>query len=106
MNILESTHINPHDWSNLAKNSPVATWFQTQEAYAFFDSLSFLEAFAYAVESEGRLRGLVTGYIQKDGGRVKRFFSRRAVIFGGPLLADDISDEELTLLLCSLKEKI
>lgn len=106
MNILEGAHINPHDWLNLVKNSSVATWFQTQEAYAFFDSLSFLEAFVYAVESEGRLKGLVTGYIQKDGGRIKRLLSRRAIILGGPLLADDISDEELTLLLSSLKERV
>lgn len=106
MNILEGAHINPIDWSNLEKSSPVATWFQTQEAYMFFDSLSFLDAFAYAVELEGQLKGLVTGYIQKDGGSVKRFFSRRAVILAGPLLADDISDEELTLLLGTLKERV
>ena len=106
MNILEGCHINLQHWSNLVKCSPVATWFQTTEAYEFFDSLSFLEAFVYAIESEGRLKGLVTGYIQKDGGSIKRFLSRRAIILGGPLLADDISDEELTLLLSSLKERV
>lgn len=106
MNILEGAHINPQDWLNLVKDSPVATWFQTQEAYAFFDSLSFLEAFAIAVESEGQLKGLVTGYIQKDGGRIKSFLSRRAIILGGPLFAADISDEELTLLLSNLKDRV
>lgn len=106
MNILEGAHINPQDWTDLVKDSPVATWFQTREAYAFFDSLSFLEAFAYAVASEGRLKGLVTGYIQKDGGSVKRFLSGRAVILGGPLLAEDIADEELALLLGTLKERV
>lgn len=105
MNVIEGTHIDSQNWLNLEKRSPVATWFQTQEAYAFFDSLSFLEAFAYAVEADGRLKGVVVGYIQKDGGKIKRFISRRAIVLGGPLLADDISDEELSLLLSTLKER-
>lgn len=105
MNIIEGVHIHPQDWSSLVKSSPVVTWFQTQEAYVFFDSLLFLEAFAYAVKADGQLKGLVTGYIQKDGGKIKQFFSRRAIVLGGPLLADDISDEELSLLLNTLKER-
>lgn len=106
MNIFESKHIDSQEWSGLVKSSPVATWFQTREAFAFFDGLSFLEAFAMAVESGGRLKGIVVGYIQKDGGSVKRFLSRRAVVLGGPLLADDISDEELSLLLNTLKGRV
>ena len=86
--------------------SPVATWFQTQEAFAFFSSLSFLEAFACGVENDGKLKGVVVGYIQKDGDKIKRFFSRRAIVLGGPLLADDISEDELTLLLHGMGERI
>lgn len=103
MNIVEGSHIGLKAWADLVSRSPVATWFQTHEAYSFFDSLSFLEAFAYAVESMGQLKCIVVGYVQKDGGKLERFFSRRAIILGGPLLAKDVSDEELTLLLRSLK---
>lgn len=106
MRIIEGNDIDSRLWSKLVKQSSVATWFQTQEAYAFFDSLSFLEAFAYAVESDGVLKGVVVGYIQKDGGKLKQFFSRRAIILGGPLLADDISNEELDTLLAALKSKL
>ena len=56
MRIIEGNDIDSGLWSKLVKQSLVATWFQTQEAYAFFDSLSFLEAFAYAVESDGVLK--------------------------------------------------
>ncbi len=86
-------------WDKLIEQSPVASWFQTPEAYSFFDSLSFFEAFCIAVENNGVLKGVAVGYIQKDGGRLKQFFSRRAIINGGPLLATDITDEELTALL-------
>lgn len=96
--------INPNAWELLVKTSPVATWFQTQEAFGFFDGLSYTEAFVIAVESKSSLKGLVVGCIQKDGGKLKRFFSRRAIIFGGPLLAKDITDEELESLLVVTKK--
>lgn len=96
--------INKDSWASLVQISPVASWFQTPEAYRFFDSLSFLEAFCIAVESDSVLKGVVVGYIQKDGGKFKQFFSRRAIINGGPLLANDISDEELTALLNATRQ--
>lgn len=104
--IIEDNHIDTKAWADLVKDSPVATWFQTQEAYDFFDSLSFVEAFVVAVESEGVLKGLAVGYIQKDGGKLKQYFSRRAIIIGGPLLSKEISNEELAALLTALKSKL
>lgn len=102
MRIIDGEHIDPVLWSELVKQSPMATWFQTREAYMFFKDLSFFEAFAIAVESDGQLRGLAVGYIQKDGGKIKQFFSRRAIVVGGPLLSDEITDEELAFLLSAL----
>ena len=106
MRIIDGEHIDPVLWSELVKQSPVATWFQTREAYMFFNDLSFLEGFAIAVESDGQLKGLVVGYIQKDGGKIKQFFSRRAIVVGGPLLSDDIADEELAFLLSALIKRL
>lgn len=106
MKIIEGNHIDTKAWENLARISSVSSWFQTVKAYDFFEGLSFLEAFAFAVEDEGRLKGVVMGYIQKDGGKFKRFFSRRAIIIGGPMLADDITDEELSLLLMSVRTNL
>ena len=102
MRIIDGEHIDPVMWSELVKQSPMATWFQTREAYMFFKDLSFFDAFAIAIESDGQLRGLVVGYIQKDGGKIKQFFSRRAIVVGGPLLSDEITDEELVFLLSAL----
>lgn len=107
MNILTNCeNINQARWESLIKASPTATWFQTREAFDFFDSLSFMESFVVAVETNGVLKGLVVGYIQKDGGKLKQFFSKRAIILGGPLLADDITDEELKTLLKTLKDSL
>ena len=106
MRIIDGEHIDPVLWSELVNQSPMATWFQTREAYMFFNDLSFLEAFAIAVESDGQLKGLVVGYIQKDGGKIKQFFSRRAIVVGGPLLSDEITDEELAFLLSALIKRL
>jgi lipid II:glycine glycyltransferase (peptidoglycan interpeptide bridge formation enzyme) len=43
------------------------------------------------------------GYVTKESSAIKQFFTRRAIIIGGPLLAEDISDEALSMLLTSLK---
>ena len=104
--IVEQPEIKAEEWERLINESPVTSWFQTYEAYSCFDSLSFLEAFAFGVESNGCLKGLIVGYIQQDGGTVKRFFTRRAIINGGPLLAKDIKKEELSMLLMALKNKM
>ena len=101
--IVDDRDVDVVAWASLAQTSSVASWFQTKEAYDFFDGLSFLEAFACGVEEDGQLKGVVVGYVQKDGGRIKQFLSRRAIVLGGPLLADDIEEEGLALLLGTLK---
>lgn len=106
MILLRSDQIDPSSWTSLVRESPTATWFQTREAFSFFDSLSFLEAFVVAVETDDALRGLIVGYIQKDGGRLKQYCSRRAIILGGPLLAANISDRELEALLTTARRHL
>lgn len=91
--------IDARQWETLANVSLVASFFQTKACYDFFNSLSFIEAFCLGVEEDGVLKGVIVGYIQKDGGWPKQFFSRRAIINGGPLLADDISESSLEALL-------
>jgi len=104
--IVERDNIKLEAWADLVKRSHVATWFQTREAYVFLASLSFLHTFAYAVEEDGQLKGLVVGYLQKDGGKLKQFFSRRAIVLGGPLLDVDVSEEALNMLLQNLKNGV
>lgn len=104
--IVENKLINRELWSALVRESSVATWFQTPQAYDFYDGLSFFEAFAVAIAEDECLKGVVVGYVQKDGGKLKQFFSRRAIVIGGPLLSDDITSDELALLLTALKSRL
>ncbi|MDR2824871.1 MAG: peptidoglycan bridge formation glycyltransferase FemA/FemB family protein [Prevotellaceae bacterium] len=95
----EISEINAAQWAELVENSAVVSFFQTRECYAFYCSLSFLEPFVFAVSENEKLVGLICGYIIADGGAIKRFFSRRAIVPGGALLDENISDHALQSLL-------
>lgn len=104
--IVEGNDIGKGEWDDLVRISPVGSWFQTLEAFNFYNSLPFVEAFAYGVKNGDILKGIVVGYIQKDGGRIKQFLSRRAIVNGGLLLADDIMADDLKALLNCLKIRL
>jgi len=97
--LLTADEIDSRQWSDLSKISSVSSVFQTPECYDFYNSLSFMQAFAFGVSEYGRLKGVMSGFIQSDGGKIKRFLSRRAIVNGGLLLADDISDDAVGELL-------
>lgn len=103
MRILNGQEIITDKWEQLYESSSFATYFQSPACYCFYKELSFLTPFAYAVEDNGEFKALVCGYLIAEEGFVKRFFSRRAIIPGGVLLANDISEEALELLLSELR---
>ena len=108
MRIIEDINIiNCHQWKSLLQTSKTRSFFQTRECYDLYAANDgFMQPFCIAVEEEGNLKGVIIGYIQRDGGKVKQFLSRRAIINSGPLLADDISNEALTLLLMECKKQL
>jgi len=97
--------ISSTDWNSLLKSSSTRSFFQTRECYELYASNpTFMKPFCIAVEDDGALKGIIIGFVQRDGGKIKQYLSRRAVINGGPLLADDISEQALTLLLDHCKQ--
>ena len=98
--LLTYPDIDPQQWNELIQSSPTATWFQTKEAYEFYTSVSNeLAPFALGIEEDGHLVGVIVGYTTQEKNPIKQFLTRRAIIIGGPLLAEDISDEALSALL-------
>jgi len=72
--------------------------FQTQDYLSFLKNTA-LQPFSYSISENGIELGRIQGYVQKDGGPIKRFLSRRAIINGGPFLKEDITEEGLTKLI-------
>lgn len=93
------------------QTSATGTWFQTPEAYDFFASMPelftpFVVAVAEKLPSlQGRtedrpvLRGVCVGYVTVEKSALKQFMTRRAIIVGGPALANDATDEEVYTLM-------
>lgn len=107
MQLLSYSDIDLQAWENLIDKSPTATWFQTPEAYAFYSSVQEeMEPFCFAISHENTLQGVIIGYITKVSSRIVQFFSRRAIIIGGPLLDEHISDEVLSTLLLNVKKSL
>ena len=106
------------EWSRLVQTSATGTWFQTPEAYEFFASQSELfKPFVVAISNDASLseaqhsinsslqtlRAVCVGYVTLERNPIKQYFTRRAIINGGPALADDATDEEVTTLLEAVK---
>ena len=113
MRVIGYKDIDCVEWGVLVKASATGTWFQTPEAYCFYESMpEFFRPFVVAVErvndlaNERTLRGVCVGYVTVEKSPLKQFLTRRAIIIGGPCLADDCINEEVTLLLSTLREQL
>ncbi len=80
--------------------------FQSVKYNAFLQETGFLEPFRYSVVKDSKEIAILQGYVQKDGGRLKRFFSRRAIVNGGPYIADDATDQDVKELLEKCKDSL
>ena len=117
--LLTYPDIDPQQWQALIDRSPYATWFQTKEAYEFYAALSSeLIPFAFGIEEcrgdeamrqlgdkdGSRLVGVIVGYITRERNAIKQFFTRRAIIIGGPVIDEDATAEEIAALLNAVKK--
>lgn len=103
--ILTYYEINPIAWQKLVDESPYSTWFQTQEAYQFYAAnKEEMTPFACGVERDGELRAVVVGYITREKSAIKQYLTRRAIIIGGPLIADSAIEEDIARLLYAIQQ--
>ncbi len=87
-------------WQSLVEQSPYATWFQTKEAYEFYASNpEEMAPFVYGLERDRELCVLIVGYITKEKSAFKQFFTRRAIVIGGPLIGEHATEFDIEHLL-------
>jgi hypothetical protein len=84
MKLLRNSEVPIEKWNYLLLKSPYSSPFQTREFFQLYNSVPSLSAEVFAVEDFGNLKSLCVVTIQKEEG-LKAFFSRRAIIYGGPL---------------------
>lgn len=106
MEILRNS-IDRAEWSKLVAASVTGTWFQSPEAYEFYASMPELfRPFAVGLENEGMLRTICVGYVTVEKSAMKQGLTRRAIIVGGPALADDATDVEVVELMKAVREEL
>ena len=96
--LTEITAIDRSKWEALVEHSTVANIFQTPDIFDFYTNANLGKVSVFAVEENNMLKGVVVALLQAECG-IKRHLTARAIINGGPLLADDISDKVLHFLL-------
>ena len=102
--ILTYNEINKQQWQLLTEQSATATWFQTPEAYEFYASLpAEMQPFAVGVENQGELRAVCVGYITQEPNAIKQYLTCRAIVVGGPVIANDATNEEVAALLKAIR---
>ena len=113
--ILTYDAIDRTEWGRLVRESETGTWFQSPEAYSFYESLPDLFkpfVVGVAVErvneltNERKLRGVCVGYVTKEKNPIKQYFTRRAIILGGPVIADDATCEEVKFLMEAVRQRL
>lgn len=107
MKIVGYNDIDRAAWSALGWGAETGTWFQTPDAYEFFQSQPELfNPFAFGIENDGKLHGVCCGYVTVEQSALKQMLTRRAIIIGGPAIADNVMDDEVTALMNAVRKEL
>lgn len=93
-------------WTALVDRSPVSSIFQSPELLDFFDSTGLYRTKVFGVEEDGVLKGIGACLIQTEGKGIKKRLTSRAIINGGLLLDESISEDALTMLLKAIVKEL
>lgn len=100
MHLLINTGIDSEQWQTFLINNSFASPFQSYPYYCLINSIPGYSADAFAVLINEEIVALCVATCQKEQG-IKSYFSKRAIIYGGPIINDN-AKEELTFLIKSI----
>lgn len=102
-NIIHNEAIDHNLWHKLLRDSEYASPFQTPDFLSFFNQFAGLGADVFAIKREEDYVVLCLVTYQKETG-IKGYFSRRAIVYGGPLISEKASVQHLYELMQHIKE--
>ncbi len=104
MNIVWNDDIDIALWKTFAETNRYGSPFQKREFYELCNSVKGMSAEAVAVINDGKIRALSVLTQQEEPG-LKGFFSRRSILYGGPLFEEGYADA-LDLILDAVNRKV
>ena len=103
MEVITNEKIPLDAWNDFIERNGHASPFHLPSFFRFFNTTENISAKAYAVTENDTLKALAVVTIHAEKGPAG-FFSRRQIIYGGPL-ADDDSPSALNMLLVTIDKK-
>jgi serine/alanine adding enzyme len=97
MTFLSDNQIDKNKWLAFFLANPFSSPFQSPDFFQLFNSIPNLSARVFAIEQNHEIKALCVVTFQKEKG-IKGYFSRRAIIYGGPLLPDNDNNVSTVLL--------
>ena len=106
MNLIQGDNISVEKWNELIHKSSFSSPFQSFEFYSFFKSVPNYNAEVFAIESNKEILALVVITFHEEKG-IKSLFSKRAIIYGGPLITDSSNSKNaIDLLFLEINKKL
>jgi len=102
MILLKNKELDRSKWEELLSKSKFSSPFQTLEYYKLFNSVNEYASDVFAVEEKEGYTSLMVVTLQQEEG-IKGFFSKRGIIYAGPLLLNS-KEKSLAFLLEKVKE--
>lgn len=75
-------------WDKFVLEHPNGNFFQSPAAFNFFRSVENHQPFVITASEKDELKGILSGIIMKEPG-IKGFFSKRCIVWGGPICKID-----------------
>lgn len=102
---LQNNEVNHAQWKNLLANSETASPFQTPEFYQYTKVISGYDShfLGLSVSNELKIAAVIT--IQREPG-ISSWFSRRAIIHGGPLFSKNTTSSEIDYFLKEIENYV
>lgn len=85
-------------WEKFVLDHPNGNFFQSPAAYGFFKSVDGYKPVLLAAENENEIKGILSAVIIKESG-LKGYFSRRCIVWGGPICTESLAAERLLVKL-------
>jgi lipid II:glycine glycyltransferase (peptidoglycan interpeptide bridge formation enzyme) len=92
MQVITDIEVDRDKWRQLYTSSIFTTPFQSAEFYDIFNSIEGYSAKVFATEQDDCLTSLLVYTIQAEKG-IKSYFSRRGIIYGGPLIKEGAEND-------------
>ncbi|MFW6275599.1 MAG: lipid II:glycine glycyltransferase FemX [bacterium] len=102
--ISDIDRINIYELENFVSKHPYANFFQSTNALRFFQSLKNYDPLLVVAYKENKIIGSLLGVVISEGKGLKGHFSRRCIVWGGPIV--EMGHPEIWMALINEMKKV